>query len=130
MVTLGLLAGIAVFLFAMEAAHNSKAPKPSQENIAGEAISTGVTETDTISFSLSSIPEETSIPVAASLSNDQDHDGNYDGIADALIGLCGLVVLRVYFVLLMPLAGRIILRLCEPLILFSSDYYLALEHPG
>ena len=129
MVTLILLAGIAVLLFAMEEAHNSKAPKPSQEDTASEAISTGVTENNTISFSLSSIPE-TPILVTSSLSNDQDHDGNYDSIADALIVLCGLVVLRGYFALLMPLVGRVILRLCEPLILFSSDYYLVLERPG
>ncbi len=47
MVTLILLAGIAVLLFAMELAHNSKVGKPSQEDIASEAISTDVTENDT-----------------------------------------------------------------------------------
>ena len=129
MATLTLLAGIAVLLFAMEEAHSGKVSKPSQGYTASEAISTDVSENDTIRVSLLSIPE-TSIPVTASLSDDQDHDGNYDGIADALIVLCGLVVLRIYFVLLLPLVGRLVLRLCEPLILFSSDYYLALEHPG
>ncbi len=124
-----LLAGIAVLLFAIGEAHNGKAPKPSQENAATEAISTDVTESGAIGSWLSSITE-IPLPESASLGNDQDHDGDYDGIVDALTVLCGFVVLRVRVVLLEPLVGRLLLRFCQPPILFSFDYYLALERPG
>jgi hypothetical protein len=129
-VTLILLVGIAVLLFAMEEARNSKAPKPSREDTASEAISTGVTESGAIGSSLSSIPE-TPIPVTASLSNDQDHDGNYDGIADPLIVLCALIIASCgYVVLPIPSMGGLLLKLCDPPILVDSDYHPAIEHPG
>lgn len=131
MVTLVLLAGISVLLFAMGEAYDSKAAEPSQQGAASEAISSGVTESGAAFGSTSRSVPETVGSLRATLSHDQDHDGNYDGIADSLVVLCcALGVLRGYSVLLVPLVGRLLLRLCEPPILVGSDYHLALERPG
>lgn len=65
------------------------------------------------------------------MSNDQDHDGNYDGIVDPLVVLgASIVLLGDFLVLLVPLVGRSLLRLCESSVLIGSGYYLILERPG
>lgn len=97
-----------------------------------------VAHESTYADSESSLPSSL-LPLAASghshseitvLDNDQDHDGNYDGMADPL-AMLGLSSIAFYmpFVLGAPIAGRLLLASCEPPILVSSDYYLALEQP-
>jgi hypothetical protein len=67
----------------------------------------------------------------AVLDNDQDHDGNYDGMADPLaaLGSAFLVAFCMPFILGPSVGSRLLLVFCEPPILVSSDYYLALEQP-
>ncbi len=131
MVTLVLIAGISVLLFAMGEARDSKAIEPSRQGAASEAIFNGVTESRAVGSTSWSVLE-TIGSVRATLSHDQDHDGNYDGIADPLMVLCCalVVALGARFGLVVALVGRLLLRLCEPPILVGSDYQLALERPG
>ena len=131
MVMLVLLASLSVLLFAVGEAHDSKEAKPSRQDAASEAISTGVTESGALGSTSWSVLE-TGGSARATLSYDQDHDGNYDGMADPLVVLCCalVVALGARFGLVVPLVGRLLLRLCEPPILVGSDYHLALERPG
>jgi hypothetical protein len=114
----------------MREAYDGKAAKPSRQGAASAAISVGATESGAVGSTSRSVLETVG-SVRATLSHDQDHDGNYDGIADPLVVLCcALGVLWGYSVLLVPLVGRLLLRLCEPPILVGSDHHLALERPG
>ena len=69
--------------------------------------------------------------VEATLSNDQDHDGKYDGMADPLgVLLCALVVLAAHFVVLRPPVSGFLPRFGEPPVSEGSDHHPALERPG
>jgi hypothetical protein len=66
----------------------------------------------------------------AVLDNDQDHDGNYDGINDPLVALgLVLVVLSMGFVVHALASGRLLLVFCEQPKL-SSIWSQALQRPG
>ena len=64
------------------------------------------------------------------LGNDQDHDGNYDSIADPLTALGLILAISSIGFLLRPLGDdRLLLALCEPPKL-SSVWLPVLERPG
>ena len=72
------------------------------------------------------------VVVEATLGNDQDHDGNYDGMADPLVVLLlvyGLAV-TARLVLLVPPACGFWLRLGEPSMLVGCDHHPPFERPG
>jgi hypothetical protein len=125
-----LLAAILAFTFVTQLVP-TREPQSSQEATRG-ALSTSVTKSAAIDTTSAFLEAHSSpVVVEAVLSNDQDHDGNYDGMADPLLVLVtSLVLLGGFLVLVVPLVGRPLLRLCESPALIGSDYRTTLERPG
>ena len=66
----------------------------------------------------------------AVVDNDQDHDGNYDGLSDSLVALgLVLVVLSTGFIVHAFTSGRLLIVFCEQQKL-SSIWPQALKRPG
>jgi hypothetical protein len=119
-VTLVMLVAV-VLLFTMDGAQRQKS-QPAHDDIAAGVTFASVIESGSLD-SRAPLGLETFDQVRAVLSNDQDHDGNPDGVFDPLADFC------VHFVVLMPLVGMLLLMLCASLILRSSCRR-ALEQPG
>lgn len=130
MVALVLLAGAAVALLLATTHAPGRKPESSQDVVRG-TFSASLTESAALGAP-SAYLGTSYVPIRATLSNDQDHDGKPDGMADTLVVLllCAVVALRTCFVVLVLLLDRLLLRLCEPSILLGSDHYPALERPG
>lgn len=129
MVLLVVLTSAVTLLLVTKQAPKRK-PESSQEVVWGPS-STTVTQSTVIGASLAGLETCSSPGVEAALSNDQDHDGKPDGMADPLaMLLCAFVALLPYVVLALYLVGELLLRFCESSILVGSDYYPALERPG
>ena len=129
-VLLAVLAGGVTFLFFIE-------QPPGQEQEFSQHAARGYYSisplgSDVIDAALVGLEACNSYRVEAVLSNDQNHDGNTDGMADplAVLLLCGLLVPYPSLSLLTSLRSRLLLRLREPPNLVGSDYYPALERPG
>ena len=128
MVVLVLLTGLVTALFLVK--HAPRREPKSPWDATRVALSSAVTDSSSAVGALLAL-SETPSPVRATLSNDQDHDGKPDGLADSLmVLLCGLVVLRTCFVDGLCLVGEFLVRLCEPSMLVGFDYHPALERPG
>ena len=130
-VLLTVLAGGVGFLFVIEQPPSQEPEEFSQHAARGD-LAISPTGSDVVGAALVGLEACNSLPLEAALSNDQNHDGKIDGMADPLVVLlvCGFMMLHPCFVLLISLREGLLLRLREPLILVGSGYYPALERPG
>ena len=136
------LAGVVVLLFVVvvgQALMGREQPGLFPPDTTGGPLSTGgvitpsaVVGTPPLAFFLGTRAASPVVVVEATLSDDLDHDGKPDGMADPLGALLGSVVFATRFVLplLVPPASGFLLKLGEPPVLVGSDHQPALERPG
>ena len=131
MVALVLLAGAAVALPLATTHAPGRKLESSQDVVKGTFLSASLTESAALDPPSAYLGTSSYVPIRATLSNDQDHDGKPDGMADPLVVLlCAFVALHPCLVVLVPLVDGLLLKLRKPSILVGSDYHPALERPG
>lgn len=130
MITFIILEGVGVLLFAV---NDGGWEQPQQTSLyqGAEAPSFYNTSESALTSFLASLAVENNSRSDIDLANnDQDHDGNYDGIADPLAGLAiGSAVLVIVLGLVALVGVKLLLNLCEPPTL-SSIWPQILERPG